>query len=245
MFIHARKISIFLIFAMVLCVSINSYASSFTNHSSTNQNYHRPSAVSWIEQYTETPIDPNPEDPEDNPYNYSWYGWDGGDCTNFVSQVLRAGGMNFTQSSTSPDFRHWYYYNTNWGEGRTSSWTHAHHFRRHWGAVNGAGLKRAYSMQVYTATEIINNPSVWDSIAMSIKPGDIVQYVYKSNGQTYHSQVVHSKYYQGGQMNVSVGQHSTGPRLNNNSNGYRNLKSYISPLQGTRFVIIIRVKAGW
>jgi hypothetical protein len=211
-----------------LTIGVNA---DFTNSSSTNSSYNRAAAKSYIESYVTTPNT-----------SYAWFGNDGGDCTNFASQVLRAGGMSFTSTSSSPTYNHWYYYNSTWGTGRTSTWTDAHYFRQHWGQVNGVGKARAYEMKIYTAGDLADNNSIWQSLYSSVKSGDIIQFVNYSNGNTYHSQIVHRTSTEEAYGKVSTAQHSTGDRDNNASNKYVNLRNYCQGLSANTWVCAIRIK---
>lgn len=53
----------------------------------------------------------------------------------------------------------WYYFGPNVPENtsdinsRTSTWTHAHWFREHWGVVNSYGGKKAYQMMIFTRSD--------------------------------------------------------------------------------------------
>ena len=156
----------------------------------------------------------------------------GGDCTNFVSQVLRAGAMSFTATSPNPNYLYWYYYNSTWGSGRTSTWTSAHDFRQHWGEINNIGMKRAYKYTKYTVNDAIKN---FGEIHSALWPGDVIQHV-DSNGNTYHSQAV----YIISANDIIVGQHTY--------NIIRSLKDYLLARQdagyGTDWVCIIQIKKG-
>ncbi|MBE6053159.1 MAG: hypothetical protein E7212_04460 [Clostridium sartagoforme] len=117
--------------------------------------------------------------PNKNYYNYIN---DGGDCTNFVSQVLRAGGMEFVgnkQSATST--KSWFYYSADLPN-RTSTWTSANAFNLHFGKDS----KRIYKYKEYTIQEALDN---WDNISTNIYMGDIVQYS-RPNNIAFHSQAI-------------------------------------------------------
>lgn len=72
---------------------------AFTNPTTTNSDYDRADTYDYMTDYT-----------TENNTNYADFSGSGGDCTNFASQVVRAGGMEFTSRSTSPTINHWYYY---------------------------------------------------------------------------------------------------------------------------------------
>lgn len=107
---------------------------------------------------------------------------DGGDCTNFVSQVLRAGGLEFIGSKTNAtSIKSWFYYSSNLPN-RSSTWTAANPFNLHFGKE----YKRAYEYREYKIEEALRN---WDDIYLSIYMGDIVQYS-RPNNIAFHSQAI-------------------------------------------------------
>ncbi|ERJ13084.1 amidase domain-containing protein [Haloplasma contractile] len=72
--------------------------------------YNRKLAIEYALKYGENP---NPD------YKYfDIYGIDGGDCTNFISQCLKYGGIPMVYNKPAP----WYYSNSNW----SISWTLSH-----------------------------------------------------------------------------------------------------------------------
>ncbi|MGG7142662.1 amidase domain-containing protein [Clostridium nigeriense] len=107
---------------------------------------------------------------------------DGGDCTNFVSQVLRAGGLDFVGSkANATSIKSWFYYSSNLPN-RTSTWTAANPFNLHFGKE----YKRAYDYREYKIEDALKN---WDNIYSSIYIGDIVQYS-RPNNIAFHSQAI-------------------------------------------------------
>lgn len=160
----------------------------FTNKDSKiNSDFDRRGAKKYVEKYAERPGNKK----------YANYGSnsDGGDCTNFVSQVLHeGGGLDFHgKFGYNRNTKDWYYYgpnvpkNTNDKKSRTSSWTGAHQFREHWAVVNGSGGEFAYQAKKYSVKDAQKN---FRDIYNDLYEGDIVQYV-NSAGRTVHSQVVH------------------------------------------------------
>jgi hypothetical protein len=110
----------------------------------------------------------------------------GGDCANFVSQVLYAGGMPWVDDG-NPNHYTWF---TNWyckpgasnrdGDKRiTLSWKVAASFRRHW-------EKRAAKLLVISYKDAINNMS---DLSKQVFIGDPVQFCY-ANGTPYHTLIV-------------------------------------------------------
>lgn len=189
-----------------------------------NINYNRTEAAAYVAAYT---ISPNPA--------YMDYRNLGGDCTNFASQVLVAGGMQMTESVSNPsNTSSWYYYyDSDPGRGRTASWTGAHQFRQYWADVNGVGGQHAYEFIKYTARDF-DDDTVWYSIYNYLEPGDIVQYVYGSNGLTYHTQIVHRTSYENGEYKVSMGQHSPF--------SWVNLRTHVLGLDDSTVICLIKIK---
>lgn len=107
---------------------------------------------------------------------------DGGDCTNFVSQVLRAGGVEFVGSkANATSIKSWFYYSSNLPN-RSSTWTAANPFNLHFGKE----YKRAHEYREYKIEDALKN---WDNIYSSIYIGDIVQYS-RPNNIAFHSQAI-------------------------------------------------------
>lgn len=117
-------------------------------------------------------------------YNKEYYNYinDGGDCTNFVSQVLRAGGMDFIGSKkNATSINSWFYYSADLPN-RTSTWTSANAFNLHFGKE----YKRVYKYREYKVEDALKN---WSDIYASIYVGDIVQYS-RPNNIAFHSQAI-------------------------------------------------------
>lgn len=171
-----RKTPFTLTLILVLSMLLN--VSSFAVYENGPQNieYNRTNAQSYIGMYTTSP---------NSAYHYFTYPDEGGDCTNFASQVVRAGGMSMTAAVDNPGDSSWYYYGSSWGRGRSSSWTSATKFRTYWADVNGVGEKNAYQFRVYLASDF-NDDDTWYDIWSYLEPGDIVQYVRTDDWATYH-----------------------------------------------------------
>lgn len=181
-------------------LSSQAYAGSYTNYdTSVNSSYDRAKAKAYAETYAVTAND-------SGYFNYTNYG---GDCTNFASQVLFHGGnpenkyYSYIGGQLAPaDPKSWYYDGPDLPQ-RSRSWTGAHDFRYHWANVNDSGNNRAYKYTVYTMQQAYYR---FDEIYRDLWPGDMVQYVRASDGQTWHTQVVH-KYATSGILYVA--QHTT------------------------------------
>lgn len=162
---------IFIIMISVLELCLMDLTSSFALGEVKNNNYNRKAAREYALKWAEGS-------------NTSYYNYinEGGDCTNFVSQVLRAGGMEFWGSKKSAtDIGSWFYYSQNIPN-RTSTWTGANPFNQHFGKVH----KRVYKYREYTVREAIDN---FEEISRSIYEGDIVQYS-RTNNIAFHSQAI-------------------------------------------------------
>lgn len=140
-----------------------------------NSFYDRAKAKSYIDTYWKN-------------YNpvYPSFHHGGGDCTNFISQVLYAGGMPWADDNNPANHKK----SSNWyckpgatakdSEKRiTFSWKIAAVFKAHW-------IKRVARHKMYSYTEAIQNI---DAISGSVFPGDVVQFCYAS-GVPYHTLAV-------------------------------------------------------
>ena len=168
--IKNKKIKVLLVILILVVVGIISN-NNFTLAGEKNNNYNRELAREYAIKWA---ISSNKQY-----YNYIN---DGGDCTNFVSQVLRAGGMDFIGSrknATSIDS--WFYYSSELPN-RTSTWTSANAFNLHFGKSG----KRVYKYRQYSIEEALKN---WDEIYSSIYIGDIIQYT-RPNNIAFHSQAI-------------------------------------------------------
>ncbi len=209
-----------------LYYSLQVLKSNYTNSNSLNTNYNRSAARSYALKYAENP---NPA--------YADFSNYGGDCTNFASQVLYAGSMPMIKSATSgieSNTDYWFY---NTSTNRSTSWTGAEEFRRHWGNSNGYGRKRSYQIKILPVWYALENfkTEVYDFL----KEGDIVQHInaYSSTygrDASYHSQIVHDKTSANGIYDVLVAQHS--------ENKYNvSLYSYLNGLSKANWVILYKV----
>lgn len=168
--IKNKKIKVLLVILILVVVGIISN-NNFTLAEEKNNNYNRELAREYAIKWA---ISSNKQ--------YYKYINDGGDCTNFVSQVLRAGGMDFIGSrknATSIDS--WFYYSSDLPN-RTSTWTSANAFNLHFGKSG----KRVYKYRKYSIEEALKN---WDEIYSSIYIGDIIQYT-RPNNIAFHSQAI-------------------------------------------------------
>ncbi|MDF2523819.1 MAG: hypothetical protein K0R31_1460 [Clostridiales bacterium] len=148
-----------------------------SNHRAVGKNsfYNRLKAKTYIDTYWKNY----------NPAYPSFHGG-GGDCANFVSQVIYAGGMPWVDDG-NPNHYTWF---TNWyckpgasnkdGDKRiTLSWKVAASFKRHW-------EKRAAKQVVITYKDAIDNMK---DLSKQVYVGDPVQFCY-ANGTPYHTLIV-------------------------------------------------------
>ena len=130
--------------------------------------------------------------------NYANFNGQGGDCTNFISQCLKAGGIS-QHVGTAYSGNCWFYKTST---NRSSTWTGAEQFRKY---VTGSSSK-------------INMPtSSWGSVTF----GDIIQLM--SGGSAYHSLIVSGVAYgSSGRSDILVCCHTADRRhvsLNSNFSG--------------------------
>lgn len=208
---------IFIIMISVLELFLINLTSKFALGEVKNNNYNRKAAREYALKWAESS-------------NASYYNYinEGGDCTNFVSQVLRAGGMEFWGSKkNATDIGSWFYYSQNIPN-RTSTWTGANPFNQHFGKVH----KRAYKYREYTVRDAIDN---FEEISRSIYEGDIVQYS-RPNNIAFHSQAITDII---DTSKVIFSQHS-----NSTSNFYKNgnLKYYLLGKPDNYNLLIYNIK---
>lgn len=154
----------------------NTYISEFESRSDRgNSFYDRGKAKAYIDAYWKN-------------YNpaYPSFHQGGGDCANFISQVLYAGGMPWIDDKNPANYRK----STNWyckpgatnkdsDKRITFSWKIAAVFKAHW-------IKRVEMHKMYGYAEAIPNIN---ALADSVFPGDVVQFCY-SSGVPYHTLAV-------------------------------------------------------
>jgi hypothetical protein len=196
------RVAICICIVIVCLASTGIFATNFTNPDTTNSNYSRTQALDYIDEYAENPNG-----------SYAYFGGSGGDCTNFVSQVLREGYMadkfdsNYSKytSALADSYKSWYYVNGTYPN-RSTSWTGANQFRYHWANVGGTGYERSYKYTEYTVNSFLLN---FDTIRQSIGWGDIIQHVDASTNIAWHSQIVsRTGVPHGGFYDIKVAQHS-------------------------------------
>lgn len=175
-----KVILITLVFMLCFCLAINVFAGDYTSSNpNKNSNYNRLTAWSYLNNYYsfQAPYEGSGSGTSSGTY-YNFYN-DDGDCTNFASQVLKAGGMSYLGSNRNYSSS-WFYNGTY--PNYSCTWTSANWFRKHWGNVNNVGSNRAYSYQVYTVSQALSN---WNTIYYDMWEGDVIQHA-DIHGRTYH-----------------------------------------------------------
>lgn len=138
-------------------------------------------AISYAKKYAKEP----------NPLYYKW----SADCTNFVSQVLNAGGIGMV--TTNSENSGWWYKSSSQ---RSISWIRADTFSRYMGRV---GYK--------------NSSVNWNSFVGKLKAGDFIGYDSSGDGSVDHMAFITDK--SGSQ--VQIAQHTTNYLKWSNSTGWK------------------------
>lgn len=126
----------------------------------------------------------------------------GGDCTNFISQCLKAGGIKQHTGSAYANNCWFYKSSTN----RSSSWTGANQFRNY---ITGS------------ASKIKMSTTNWENVAN----GDIIQLM--RSGSAYHSLIVTGVAYSSyGRSDILVCAHTTNRRHVSLKQYYSDTKKY-------------------
>lgn len=147
-----------------------------------NNNYNRAAAKVYAEKYALNP----------NTREYPYFKND--DCANFISQVLKVGGMREVGTKWGA-FQSWFCNTTN-HKNLTRiaiTWRAARYFRKHWGNENGIGRNRTAVYKQMTVEQVLNS---FSSIYNMLNIGDVIQYGNpRKNNYPYHTQVIHDKGY--------------------------------------------------
>lgn len=174
----SSMIVLFLIVILVVTSSV--YAVEITTSENENLNYNRAAARSYALTHYATGTYNS---------NYHDYNGEGGDCTNFASQVLKAGGMEEIGIIGYLDYANWYY-NFKLPTQVSNSWINAQVLKKHWGHdINGVGKNRAYKFKRATINDFLNNPTSTVSLLSTASGGDIFQLT-DLNNDSWHTMVV-------------------------------------------------------
>lgn len=192
-----------------------------------NLNYDRKAAKEYAERYALNP----------NINNYPYFETD--DCANFVSQVLKAGGIDETGYPRWDKLESWFCNTINTKDltNIAITWRAARYFRRHWGNEDGLGRNRAAEYIILTVQQALDN---FEKLYPLLYEGDVIQHGDPNqNNYPYHTQVIHGKGYnfQVGRYDLFMAQH-TENRL------YVSLYDYLNRFdnKSLRFVYIYRIK---
>lgn len=121
-------------------------------------------------------------------YNQKYKSWrgKGGDCANFVSQALSAGGLSQEHNPNNKDDKYNWYYKDYYNQSR--SWRGAAAFENFWGQKT--------SFKVFTIQDILDYEN-FKQIFSQYKPGDVIQLLRKNkeNGswEEYHTWIITGK----------------------------------------------------
>lgn len=120
-------------------------------------------------------------------YNEAYNNYGGNDCTNFISQVVNAGGMDFNKpniTKTTPNLldnpNYWYSILINENNQRSIkdsvTWVNVSSFNKYW-------------------SQRVKNEKFNDRLDVQrfANVGDVIQYKYKNTGRLYHSTFVSKK----------------------------------------------------
>ncbi len=124
------------------------------------QEYNREKAVAYARKWA---LSHNPA--------YANYEEYGGDCTNYISQCVKAGNIPFDNSGEHV-LQKWYWYSDNY---RTPTWTAAEPFYKY---MIGNNNENTQNFGVYARLASYNE----------LELGDIVQLVYE--GRAYHTMII-------------------------------------------------------
>ncbi len=156
---------------------------------STNSGFNRPQTWSYLCAYYNTF---NPDYPE--------FAGDGGDCANFVSQALVAGGMTMRGNANNRGEPEAWFMDTGLPGGGTgmgswttdnysATWTNANSFTTHWGTNSyGSGYERAYECKYYTGRDVLEN---FSELQNTLKVGDVIQLTRDPDTERYHTLMVY------------------------------------------------------
>lgn|GEM_PF-812848 len=151
---------------------------SFYRNNKEPSAYNRNGAVNWAKKYW--------QNYSDEFVNLGDQEWEGGDCTNFVSQCLRAGGAD---NDTVGSFK-WYYFKKDSSGKKNAdySWT--------WSTAKGLNTillgnfkNREFGPKGIEKT-IIGDSNYTEELGEFINDGDIIQYEFSPNAGIKHSAII-------------------------------------------------------
>lgn len=193
--------------------------------------YNRQSASAYAKKWAAYPGNPK--------FSSKMFAELGGDCTNFVSQAVNAGGIPMQHGDrNSPSS--WFYYGSAPSE-RSASWTSANEFTRHFTTgIDGIGYKRASASHAVTVYYAI---AMFDQLFTFLDVGDIVQLTNIDDTTRRHSMMITDKYQDAGKDIMLFAQHSASDRSRwiAGQNLYDQL--WLNSLygQGSEFIMLIHI----
>ncbi len=151
---------------------------SFNQNRKERSAYNSNGAVNWAKKYWQKY--------SDEFVNLGVQEWEGGDCTNFVSQCLRAGGA---ENDTKGSFK-WYYIKkgSSGGKNMDFSWT--------WSTARGLNsiLLGNYRKNEFgpkgTEKTILGDSNYTGELGEYINTGDVIQYEFSSSAGIKHSAII-------------------------------------------------------
>ena len=175
---------------------------TYINNEHGNAHYNRNKAKEYAEKYAEYASTKTKDTPNYASTKHSVSGYidrgDGNNCTNFVSQCLKAGGMAYVTGDRTKDTS-WFYETKATLYYASYTWGGAANFARHWGHNDkGVGNQRAYMTVIYENAEQAFLD--WNYIKTTFMVGDVLQLA-NSNG-VYHTMIIHDT------TNMSYAQHT-------------------------------------
>ena len=167
---------------------------TYTNSGHENAGYNRANVKTYAENYATYASGQFLDTPNYVSTKHSKAGYlgdgDGNNCTNFVSQCLKAGGMaDKGGSSTRTESTAWFYdtYLTLYYASYT--WGGAPNFAQHWGHNDkGVGNQRAYMTVFYPSAQHALND--WNYIESTFSAGDVIQIA--NDTGIYHTLIIHN-----------------------------------------------------
>lgn len=158
--------------------------------------YNRPLASAYAKEWAPYPGNPK--------FSSKMFAELGGDCTNFVSQAVNAGGITMNQGErNSPSS--WFYYDASVPQ-RSASWTSANEFTRHFSTgIDALGYKRASRASAITVYYAV---AMFDQVFGFLDVGDVVQLTNIHDTSRRHSMIITDKGQFSGRNVLLFAQHS-------------------------------------
>lgn len=193
--------------------------------------YNRQSVSTYAKEWAAYPGNPQ--------FSSNMFAELGGDCTNFVSQAVNAGGISMQHGDrNSPSS--WFYYGSAPSQ-RSASWTSANEFTRHFTTgIDGIGYRRASRSRAVTLYYAV---AMFDEIFDFLDVGDVVQLTNISTTSRRHSMVITDKGRTDGKNVLLFAQHSADDRNRwfSGHDLYQQLKLNSLYGAGNEFIMLIHI----